>query len=296
MTAGEQELLSVVIPVYMNLETLGESLRSLLHQTYKNIEFIIVHLESGDEIRRVLGGIHDPRLRVVEQKMRNGPGGARNLGVEQARGSWIGFVEADDIIEENFYGKLIEHTGEDVDIVWGGISLNGERWVDHPVVSHLSSFEEKMARVKNGATFDKIFRTDLIRKHNIRFTEDIRWEDNLFLFRALYHARGIVAVPGIYYTYRPTPWSKERRASLQRDVIPAATEIVLWAKGLSISERQRGLIYRKIIENFALSFLTDADIYRQMEQLMGKHWFLTKNFLKQKWKKFKRQIFNKNTN
>ncbi len=296
MTAREQELLSVVIPVYQNWNTFGECLRSLLHQTYKNMELIVVHLEGGDEMRGVLENVHDSRLRLVEQKGKNGPGGARNLGMEQARGNWIGFAEADDIIEEDFYEKLIEQAGEGVDIVWGGISLNGGKWVEHTAVCHLSSFEEKLERAKNGASFDKIFRADLIRKHNIRFAEGIRWEDNIFLFQAFYHAREIVTVPGIYYTYRPAPWSEERLVSLRRDAIPAAKEIVLWAKESDITKRQRILIYRKIIEFIALPFLVEVDFYRQMEQLMGRHWFMIKPVLRQKWKKLKRRFFNKHTN
>ncbi len=293
---SQEKIISIIIPVRNASRTVGDCLASLCAQTYRDMEIIVVYREGEDETLRVLEGIKDPRLRMIEQTDGMGPGAARNMGIAQARGEWIGFAEADDIIEESFYAKLMEKAGKETDIVWGGIILKGKRWVEHPFVTRLSTLEKKFARIENGATFDKLFRSDLIRKHHIRFAEGIHWEDNLFLFQAFYHAREIVTVPGVYYTYRPSSWSVERRAALQHDVVPAAEGIVSWTKTLEITGKQRALLYRKIIESFADSFLADEHIYRQMVRLMGHHWFLVKTSLRYRWKKFKRQLFHKKSN
>ena len=282
-------MISIIVPVRGASSTVGDCLASLCAQTYRNIEILVVWLDGDDNSLGILEKLHDSRIRIIEQIDRTGPGGARNLGMAHAGGEWLGFAEADDVVEECFFEKLMEHADESTDIAWGGIIEHGRKWVKHPCTIRLSGFNEKFSRIKNGATFDKIFRADLIRKHHVRFAEGIRWEDNIFLFQAFYCARSIITVPDIYYTYRPLVWSREYRLSLQRDVFPAAEGIVSWAKKLDITRRQRNLIYRKIIKSFARSFLDDTEIYRQMVHLMGHHWFLVKTFLQCKW----RRLFHK---
>lgn len=289
-------MISVIVPVRDAGSTVEDCLASLCAQTYRNMEILVVWLGRDDRTLDVLNKLNDSRIRLIEQIEKTGSGGARNLGIAHARGEWIGFAEADDVMEERFIEKLVDHTDEGVDIVWGEVTLRGKKWVEHSAVTRLDAFEKKFDRIKNGATFDKLFRADLIREHHIRFAEGIYWEDNLFLFQAFYHAREIVTVPDVHYAYRPSPWSAEHRAALQRDVVPAAEGIVSWAKQLEITEKQRNLIYRKIIESFAGPFLADEALYRQTVHLMGHHSFLVRTSLRYKWKRFKHRLFHKKGN
>lgn len=292
----DQGMISIIVPVRDAGSTVEDCLASLCAQTYRNREILVVWLGRDDRTLNVLSKLNDSRIRLIEQIEKTGSGGARNLGIAHAHGEWIGFAEADDVMEARFFEKLVDHTDEGVDIVWGEVTLRGKKWVEHSAVTRLGAFEKKFARIKNGATFDKLFRADLIREHRIRFAEGIYWEDNLFLFQAFYHAREIVTVPGVHYTYRPSLWSAERREALQRDVVPAAEGIVSWAKQLEITESQRNLIYRKIIESFAGPFLTDEALYRQMVGLMGHHGFLVRTSLRYKWKRLKHRLFHKKGN
>lgn len=292
----DQGKISIIVPVRDAGSTIEDCIASLCAQTYRDMEILVVWLGNGEGTRCALEKLSDPRIRLIEQTERTGSGGARNLGIEQAGGEWIGFAESDDIVEAGYYEELMRHAEEGVDIVWGGIMLRGKKWVEHSAVTRLDTFEKKYARIKNGATFDKLFRADLIRGSHIRFAEGIHWEDNLFLFQAFYYAREVVTVPGVYYTYRPSPWSAEHRAALQHDVAPAAEGIVSWARGLALSGKQRSLIDRKIMESFAGAFLADEGIYRQMVQLMGHHGFLLRTFLRYKWKKLKHRLFHKKGN
>lgn len=92
----EEALVSVVIPTYNRADRLEKAVRSVLEQTYSNLEVIVVDDGSTDHTRQVIEEIQDLRLHYVWQK-NSGACVARNYGVTQARGSYIAFHDSDDI-------------------------------------------------------------------------------------------------------------------------------------------------------------------------------------------------------
>ena len=89
--------ISVVIPAYNAMKYLPETLDSVLQQTYKDFEVIIVNDGSSDAIEDWFGSsVHDPRVRLFSQD-NQGLSGARNSGIELARGEFIAFLDADDL-------------------------------------------------------------------------------------------------------------------------------------------------------------------------------------------------------
>ena len=90
-----EPLVSVIIPTYNNAAYLVESVESVLNQSYRNIELIVVDDGSTDNTQAVLAGFGD-RLRYV-RKANGGPSSARNLGIQMARGQLIAFQDADDL-------------------------------------------------------------------------------------------------------------------------------------------------------------------------------------------------------
>jgi glycosyltransferase involved in cell wall biosynthesis len=284
------ELLSVVVPVYKAADTIETLLKSLCAQTYANIEILLVYLASDDDTLEKIKNVPDSRIKIIEQTERTGPGGARNMGVAAARGEWIGFAEADDFVELDFYEKLLSHVSAQTDIVWGGMMSHDKVTICHDKCDSCSSLEEKFGPLKNGACFDKIFRADFLRAYDIRFAEKIRWEDNIFVFKAFYYAQAIAVVPQVYYHYLPEPWNEKYRTTLHRDVVPAAREIVTFIQNLSLSQKQQNLLYYKMYCSFLCSFIGDPHIYRELYQLMGHPWFLKKCFWKCKFKQFKKRI------
>lgn len=88
---------SVVIPTYNRPELVARSVRSVLAQTYQDIEIIVV--DDGDKVRskEVVEGFHDPRvIYVVNDPPRQGGGKSRNIGIAHARGEWVAFQDDDD--------------------------------------------------------------------------------------------------------------------------------------------------------------------------------------------------------
>jgi glycosyltransferase involved in cell wall biosynthesis len=101
-------LVSVIIPCYNQAKFLPDSINSVLAQTYVELECIIVNDGSPDNAREVAMEYarKDPRIRYVEQENR-GLSGARNAGIEHARGNYIQFLDADDWLEHDKFEKQL---------------------------------------------------------------------------------------------------------------------------------------------------------------------------------------------
>ena len=103
-----QPKVSVIIPCYNVEKYIDRCLNSLIHQTLKNIEIICIDDKSTDfTLKKLLKyAKQDPRIIVIPQKKNSGAAIARNIGIEHTRGRYIGFVDADDYVDKDFYEKL----------------------------------------------------------------------------------------------------------------------------------------------------------------------------------------------
>lgn len=99
MTSTKNELISIVIPVYNGERDLEETLKSVFAQTYRNTELIVVDDGSTDGTLQILDR-YAGQLRLIRQQNK-GAAAARNLGVKEAKGSWIAFLDADDLWESS---------------------------------------------------------------------------------------------------------------------------------------------------------------------------------------------------
>jgi glycosyltransferase involved in cell wall biosynthesis len=89
-------LVSVVIPVYNRAHLIGRAIRSVLSQTFVDLELLVVDDGSSDGIADAVGSFDDPRLRLVRLPRRGGVARARNVGIGQARGDLVAFLDSDD--------------------------------------------------------------------------------------------------------------------------------------------------------------------------------------------------------
>ena len=107
-------LISIIIPVYNAASYLERSVGSVRNQTYKNLEIITVDDGSKDDSLKILNGFasSDSRIRVVH-KENGGSSTARNAGLKEATGEYIGFIDADDYIEPDMYENLAKILDED---------------------------------------------------------------------------------------------------------------------------------------------------------------------------------------
>lgn len=104
----ENDLISIIIPVYKVEKYLEKCIESVLKQTYTNLQIILVDDGSPDNCGKICDEYakKDPRIEVIH-KVNGGLSDARNVGIAKAKGKYIGFVDSDDYIKEDMYEILI---------------------------------------------------------------------------------------------------------------------------------------------------------------------------------------------
>lgn len=140
---------SAVIPCYNHARYVGEAIASALAQTWADLEIIVVNDGSTDNTADVVGQYVDPRVRYVYQSNR-GLSAARNLGIQMARGRYVGFLDADDLWEPQFVERcvrVLEAAGRTVAGVYTRNLFVDERGALLPqvggLVVHKSDFRER---------------------------------------------------------------------------------------------------------------------------------------------------------
>ena len=109
MSYSQHQLISIIVPIYNVEDYLKRCIDSILGQTYKNLEVILVDDGSPDKCGKICEEykLIDSRIKVIHKK-NGGLSSARNNGLDIATGDFIGFVDSDDYIERNMYESLIE--------------------------------------------------------------------------------------------------------------------------------------------------------------------------------------------
>lgn len=213
-----KNLVSIIVPVYNVEKYLNRCIKSLLNQTYKNIEIILVDDGSTDNSGRLCDEYKSKDSRVsVIHKSNAGLGMARNSGIDVAMGKYLTFVDSDDYIElkaianlvdlaQNYDAEIVtsqfiyENIIEKTEIKTG--IYNGKNEVlellAHMVGNHLSKHDQL-----NVSSCTKLYFTELIRKNNIRFLseKEIIWEDLAFNVDVFTHCKKIYVSDYAYYHY-----------------------------------------------------------------------------------------------
>lgn len=216
-------LVSVVVPIYNVEQYLEECVMSILKQTVRNIEVILVDDGSPDGSGHLSDELaeRDKRIRVVHQE-NQGLGPARNTGLSLAKGEYVMFVDSDDWIDEDMVERLLETVREtDADAAFSGYRVMRRGAVDyesrHPLAGSILEGEEqiwKLRRAFFGAYPNRnvsdntpvsvcfsMYRLDLIRERNIAFW-NVRSEDRFFNAEFCKSANTIAVSDSVFYNYR----------------------------------------------------------------------------------------------
>ncbi len=133
----QNKLISVIVPAYDTASTISKCLDSIIAQTYKDIEIIVVNDGSTDETRNIVLKYCDkyPQITLFDHKKNKGLFATRMTGVKKAHGEYIGFVDSDDYISRDYYRELInEAERTDADIVVAKIvqeNPDGYQWIQN---------------------------------------------------------------------------------------------------------------------------------------------------------------------
>lgn len=249
---------TVIIPVYNTERLLDRCLESVVRQSLSDIEIICVDDGSTDGSPALLDSWaeRDARIRVIHQT--NGrQGKARNAALRVARGEYVGMIDSDDYIPEEYFERLYSAATEaNADVAICGIVKQkpvGERVViAFDRVEVVSDADAKLRVCHCPPEFhpvNKLYRSAMLERLGLRFKEGVPYEDVMFVTRAIVECDRVVTVPNVYYYYvlNPSSTVKSRQtATKQAQKYEAHRDMVEYveAKGLRIPSRYRNITVR----------------------------------------------------
>ena len=323
------KLVSVIIPVYNVENYVGECLNSVLNQTYKNIEIILVNDGSQDrtalKVKEYANKYDNIKFIEIEN---HGQGYARNLALEQAKGEYIMFMDSDDFIdpvtiEESV--KLMEKDNADVVAYdWKYFHHKNKKYIyrhaDTMYFEKCLEGDDKYKILDIGAYFtvNKLYRKSLLIDNNIRYMEKYIYEDVPFWVEIAIHAKKISIIQKPYYNVRIGTISSTRSNRNTdfhyKSFITSVTETLNIIRNSNIPQEKftpyfkyvivRFQIYRKervpkelrkIMTKEFISLMKDTKINYNIGNKVTKLCYKLDVFKKQKYLTFNLIIFAKDT-
>ncbi|WP_342985836.1 glycosyltransferase family 2 protein [Clostridium saudiense] len=204
-------LISIIIPIYNMEKYLDKCINSVINQTYKNIEILLINDGSTDSSIEICNRykLRDKRIKVINTDNR-GVAEARNIGIELAKGDFIGFVDSDDYIELNMFEKLFDLVNKNqCDMAICGYFIEDERnriiKVGDPKneVNIFNTEEAMKALINNGnyTSFpvDKLYRKSLF--NDIKYPKGKIYEDADTTYKLIHKCKRVIYDPEPLYHY-----------------------------------------------------------------------------------------------
>lgn len=277
----EKEKISIIVPVYSVEKYLKECLDSLLNQTYKNLEIILVDDESPDNCPQICDvyAKQDDRIMVMHKK-NGGAASARNVGLDCISGEYVAFVDSDDYVDKDYISRLlylIKKENADISVCsFFNVYRNRNEKIDNTVGIYTAQDYLRLFLNdwKCGLIWNKLFKTKLMR--NIRFAEGHIIDDEFFTYKAVMLAKKIVAENSNLYYYRKRSsgaMAKGRKKRMLQDRMEYMTE-----RFQIVTKRFPGL-YQEYLNDFTdnlIRFKTEAreyddDIHRKAAELQKQY-------------------------
>lgn len=208
--------ISVIIPVYNVEQYLTECLDSILNQTLKDIEIICIDDGSTDNSPNILKE-YNKHIKIIT-KENEGQASARNIGIKEAQGEYIAFIDSDDFIETTMLEKLYTKAKDNnLDITMCKIATYDNQTKEikdnvwYYMLGVFKDFEKDIFNHKDTKEFtcniavtpyNKIYKTSLLKDNNILFPEGLIFEDEKFFFDTYLRAKRVSIVDEFLYYYR----------------------------------------------------------------------------------------------
>ena len=201
---------SIVMPCYQSAQTLAKSVRSVQAQTVSDWELIAVDDGSRDNTLQVLEALaqDDTRIHVIHQE-NGGVSSARNAGMDAAKGEWVFFLDADDILAQDALEVLLGMTSDELDVVCGAYTMRyvdeGGREEEHACASgDLQTVMESLIRGDSAlnSMCARLYRRSVLDSYKIRAPLGVKiGEDVLFNLEFFARARAYAMSNQVVYIY-----------------------------------------------------------------------------------------------
>ena len=209
----QEDLISIIIPVYNTDKYLKKCIDSIISQTYKNIEIILVNDGSTDNSKKICEEYvkKDKRIKLLN-KENGGQGSAKNTGIQHATGKYIGFVDSDDYIDEDMYEVLYNlciKNHADISMIAFNKVIDGKivKTIDFNektmVLDRFNAMKELLLDYEiKSYNWNKLYKKELFEE--TKFSEDLKYEDieiNAKLFTKI-NKLVYKKIPKYYYVQR----------------------------------------------------------------------------------------------
>ena len=267
----EESLISVVVPIYKVEKHLVKCIDSIIEQSYRNIELILVDDGSPDSCPQICEEYRkkDSRIKVIH-KQNGGLSDARNAGMEIATGEWITFIDSDDYVGINFLKELYSsaiNTKADISICdYKSVSDDTGQEIKKTsteVFDNVKCLEEMYHPRTHGMEFvawGKLYQTKLFKKNGIEYPVGKIHEDTFTTYKLIYAAKRIAFCNAIEYFYR------QREASIMTSSFNIKRLVTLDATRESCQFfEQAG---ENVLRNFAINahFRNYVIVYSEMKK------------------------------
>ena len=201
---------SIVVPVYNEEKNISKCLDSIIAQTDKDWECLVIDDGSTDGSGKICDAYAKKDKRFhVEHTKNHGLGAARNLGIEKSSGEWISFLDSDDWIEKNKLQRCYEAAQKSgSSIIWHSMNIieGSKKKMWYADIEGTFQWDDKRlfedSRYDSGHSTDKLYERKLLIEHNLRFPTSKRFEDAPFSFKALFYAGSMYKIKDGLYNYK----------------------------------------------------------------------------------------------
>lgn len=260
--------LTVIVPAYNVVETIADTLDSLIYQTKKDLHVIIVNDGSTDNTEQVCLKYRDqyPDFITYIKQENKGLGGARNTGLSHVDTPYVTFLDSDDWYDPRLVekvDKLLDGLEEEPDMIftlpicYDVVSKQCYDWMDKQLLMNIFFENSYKSKVKN-AILDpriyglevnacrKIYKTDFLLKNNYKFPEKLKWEDILGHFELVHKANRCVAMrnTGFYYRVNTGSSITSGTGKTRLDIIPIFNQLEKNANELDFSMIERAYLIK----------------------------------------------------
>lgn len=248
-------MVSVIVPVYNVEKYIEKCLKSLVEQTLKNIEIIIVNDGSTDNSKKIISKFAEKYSNIkYYEKTNGGLSSARNYGIKYANGEYVAFLDSDDYVEKNLYElmykKALQENSDMVecDFIWEYYGKNGE--IVKRKKDKRKKFKTLNQYVKNArvVAWNKLIKKQIIDDFNIRFPEGLIYEDIEFFYKLFPHLNKIsyVNTYGIHYVQRNGSILNSNPEKIG-DIFKILDNVIKYYRDLDIYENEMKYRYRRIL-------------------------------------------------
>lgn len=179
---------SVIVPVYNTEKYLKNCIDSLLKQNFEDYEIIVINDLSPGNAEEIIKSYNDKKIVYIKNKTNKGIGYNRNLGVKEAKGEYVCFIDSDDYVKEDFISKMYNYSKENnLDLCvcdYVNVDEKGNTLEEFNLSNFgITNYEEnnKILCEINLGPCNKLFKKDMLIKNKIKFSEKLKYEDLSFV-------------------------------------------------------------------------------------------------------------------